>query len=254
MPRYARMKTNTKVYHVVDRGINKQDIFLDKQDILKYIKEIENTKEKYMYEIYAYALMSDHVHFIIFDKNENMSTAIQSLNIRYTSYFNKKYERTGHLFENRFKSHVINNQEYLKNVVRYIHKNPENAGLKPYIWTSYYEYINKPKLINSTQVLKCFSDNEHAINNFIKFHQNYDKIKDFNKDYELMNRISDEEAIKIIKECIKEDNLLKIQNYAKNEKYKIIKQILKLEAITKEQISRIVGISTRTIRNIEKSS
>ena len=90
MPRCARIKTNTKVYHVIIRGINKQDIFLDKQDFLKYIKEIKNTKDKYDYEIYAYALMNDHVHFIIFDKNENISTVIQSLNVRYTFYFNSK--------------------------------------------------------------------------------------------------------------------------------------------------------------------
>ena len=254
MPRYARIKTSTKVYHVINRGINKQDIFLDKQDVLKYIKEIKNTKEKYKYEIYAYALMSDHVHFVIFDGNETMSTAIQSLNIRYTLYFNKKYERTGHLFENRFKSYVINNQEYLKNVVRYIHKNPENAGLKPYLWTSYYEYVNKPELINSKEVLNCFGYNNEALNNFIEFHNNYNKNWDYYKNYELISKMTDEEAINIIKETLEEKNLLKIQNYNKKEKYKIIKQILKIEAITKEQISRIVGISTRTIRKIEKSS
>ena len=77
-----------------------------------------------------------------------MSIAIQSLNVSYSSYFNKKYERTGHLFENRFKSKVVDSTEYLKSVVRYIHKNPENAGLKSYEWTSYYEYIYKYKLIN----------------------------------------------------------------------------------------------------------
>lgn len=132
MARAPRKKSYTKVYHMIIRGINKQDIFLDKQDFLKFIKEVERTKEKYQYEIYAYALMNDHVHFVIYDKNENVSIAIQSLNVSYSSYFNKKYERTGHLFENRFKSKTVDSSEYLKSVVRYIHKNPENAGLKPY--------------------------------------------------------------------------------------------------------------------------
>ena len=254
MPRCARIKSSTKIYHVINRGINKQDIFLDNQDFFKYIKELENTKEKYEYELLAYALMSDHVHFVIFDKNENFSTAIQSLNIRYTSYFNKKYERTGHLFENRFKSHTIGEEKYLKNVVRYIHKNPETAGLKPYIWTSYYEYISKPKLINPLQVLKCFNDNTtKAIKDFIEFHKIYNEKDDFGEDYELINRITDEEAIEIIKHLVHENNLIKIQNYPKEEKYKMIQKILKINGITKEQISRILGISRRTIIRIGKN-
>lgn len=255
MPRDKRKKSSTKVYHVIDRGINKQDILLDKQDFIKYVEEIKNTKEKYEYEIYAYALMNDHVHFIIHDKNENMSKAIQSLNIRYSSYFNKKYQRTGHLFENRFRSKVVESESYLKNLVRYIHKNPECAGLKPYIWTSYNEYLSRNNIISGEAVLKVFGDYKgEALNNFKKFHKDYIKFQDYNKDYELVTQITDEEAIDIIKNILKEENLLKVQNYEKNEKEKAIKIILEIEGIRKEQLSRILGISTKTIRNIEKKS
>ena len=254
MPRCARIKTSTKIYHIINRGINKQDIFLDKQDFRKYIKEVENTKEKYGYEIYAYALMNDHVHFVIYDKSENISTAIQSLNIRYTEYFNKKYERTGHLFENRYKSYAINDEEYLKNVVRYIHKNPENAGLKPYEWTSYYEYFKKTKLINPTIVLNFFGcDYNQSINNYIEFHNNYIKNQDIGKNYEMITKITDDEAIQIIKNILKEDNLLKVQNYIKEEKYNAIHKIVKIDGITKQQISRIIGVNRKTIGRIEKS-
>ena len=119
MPRMERIKSKTKVYHVVDRGINKQNIFLDQQDLKKYREEVKKTKEKYNYEILAYAFMNNHVHFVIYDKNDNMSTAIQSLNVRYSIYFNKKYDRIGHLFENRFKSRVIENEKYLRTVSVY---------------------------------------------------------------------------------------------------------------------------------------
>lgn len=253
MARAPRKKSYTKVYHMIIRGINKQDIFLDKQDFLKFIKEVERTKEKYQYEIYAYALMNDHVHFVIYDKNENVSIAIQSLNVSYSSYFNKKYERTGHLFENRFKSKTVDSSEYLKSVVRYIHKNPENAGLKPYEWTSYYEYLYKEKLINKDMVLKVFGEDiNDAINNFKYFHKNYTKYQDYDKDYELLTHITDEEAIEIIKNVIMEQNLLRIQQYDKEQKEKAIMKILKIEGITKVQIARIIGISTKTIRKIEK--
>lgn len=253
MARAPRKKSYTKVYHMIIRGINKQDIFLDKQDFLKFIKEVERTKEKYQYEIYAYALMNDHVHFVIYDKNENMSIAIQSLNVSYSSYFNKKYERTGHLFENRFKSKTVDSSEYLKSVVRYIHKNPENAGLKPYEWTSYYEYLYKEKLINKNMVLKVFGEDiNEAINNFKYFHKNYTKYQDYDKGYELLTHITDDEAIEIIKNVIMEQNLLRIQQYDKEQKEKAIMKILKIEGITKVQIARIIGISTKTISKIEK--
>ena len=110
MPRCNRTKAITKVYHVIIRGINKQDIFLEKEDFFKFIQEIKNTKEKYKYQIYAYSFMNDHVHFVIYDENENMSTAIQSLNVRYSSYYNRKYERYGHLFENRYKSKTVESE------------------------------------------------------------------------------------------------------------------------------------------------
>lgn len=252
MSRLKREISISKVYHVIIRGINKQDIFIDKQDYLKFIKEVERTKEKYKYEIYAYSFMNDHVHFVIYDKNDNISIVIQSLNVSYSSYFNKKYERTGHLFENRFKSKAIENEGYLKNVVRYIHKNPGNAGLKRYEWTSYNEYLYKEKLINKDIVIKIFGeDKDSSINNFKYFHKNYSKYQDYDKEYELLTRISDEEAIEIIKNIIKEENPLKIQQYDKIKKEKVVMKILKIEGITKEQMSRIIGINRKTIRNIE---
>lgn len=245
MPRERRKIACSKVYHVIVRGINKQDIFFDNQDLRKFVKELKRIKEKYKFEIYAYAFMNNHVHLVINDENERLSTEIQSLTISYSSYFNKKYERTGHLFENRFKSHEIENENYLKNVVRYIHKNPENAGLKKYIWTSYYEYINcNEKLISHKQVMSVFDNN---IGNFKVFHDIYEKNEDYYKDYEMINKLQDEEAIKIIQEIIDEPNLIKIQNYEARKKKEVIEKIVKIEGITKVQVARILGISKSTI-------
>ena len=245
MPRKKRERSISKVYHIIIRGINKQDIFLDKQDFYKLVKEVERTKQKYAYEIYAYSLMNDHIHFVIYDKGDKMSIAMQSLNVSYCSYFNKKYERTGHLFENRFKSHKIENENYLKNVVRYIHKNPENAGMQKYIWTSYFEYIhNDSKLISTEQVMDIFENN---IENFKSFHNIYKKNQDYDKGYEMIARLKDEEAIKIIKEIVYEPNVINIQNYEKEKRKETIKKILKIEGITKVQIARILGISKSTI-------
>lgn len=250
MARCPRLKSYTKVYHIIVRGINKQDIFLDTQDLRKFRKELKRAKEKYQFELYAYSFMSNHVHLIIKDENENLEIMMKSLTVSYSNYFNKKYERIGHLFENRFKSYAIEDESYLKNVVRYIHKNPENAGIKPYAWTSYYEYINnKQKMIDTKQVMSLF---EYSIENFKIYHSRYEKHEDYDKNYEMISKLQDEEAIRLIQEILNEPNLLKIQNYETNKKKEAIRKILKIEGITKVQISRILGINRKTIYRIEK--
>lgn len=249
MPRKNRIKAFSKIYHVIIRGINKQDIFLDKQDYKKFYKELNRVKEKFEFEIYAYALMKNHVHLVIFDKNENLSLMMQSLNISYSIYFNKKYERIGHVFQNRFKSHNIEDEKYLKNVIRYIHKNPEISGLKPYENTSYQEYIdNNCKSIEPQKVLKIFSNN---IEFFKNFHDSYITNQDYDKDYEMPGKLQDDEAIEKIKEIVNESNIMKIQNYEVNNKREVLKKIMKIEGITKKQICRILGISKSTIMRIK---
>lgn len=249
IPRSPRQKSNTNVYHIIVRGINRQDIFLDKQDYRKFLKEIKRTKETYKYELYAYILMPNHIHLVINDMNNNLSTFMQSLNISYTYYFNKKYERVGHLFENRFKSKIVEEESYLKNVVRYVHKNPENAGMQElYFWSSYREYLsNKQNLIDKQFIMDLFQNN---IENFKRFHKDYIKNQDIDKDYEMITKMEDEEAIKIMKELSKEENLMKIQKYDKDRKREIIEKFIKIEGIKKVQIARILGINKRTIERM----
>ena len=122
MPRKAREISKTKTYHIMLRGNDKQDIFFEEQDYKKFINEISNTKQKYKYELFAYCLMTNHVHMVIFDRNDNISKAIQSLAVSYSSYFSKKYDKVGHLFQNRFFSKSVETREYLIQLCRYITK------------------------------------------------------------------------------------------------------------------------------------
>ena len=175
MPRIARKISNTKVYHIILRGNDKQDIFFDEQDYIKFIKELIKVKEKYQCEYYAYCLMSNHVHMVIYDKQNMISKIIQSIAIAYSSYFSKKYEKVGHLFQNRFLSKNIESREYLLEVVRYIHQNPLKAKITntdKYRWSSYQEYIRKEIIINPKQVLSIFGNTKQdSIENFIYFHK-----------------------------------------------------------------------------------
>lgn len=159
MPRMARKASNTKVYHVILRGNDKQDIFFDEQDYKKILKEIVNTKEKYKYELYAYCLMTNHVHLVIYDKNDMLSKIIQSLAVTYSAYFSKKYEKTGHLFQNRFLSKEVETSKYLMQVCRYIHQNSLKAKISTvdkYKWSSFKEYIYGEKIISTKMLLSLF--------------------------------------------------------------------------------------------------
>ncbi len=102
MPRQPRRKSHSKVYHCMLRGVNKQDIFFEKKDYLEFEDIIRKTKKKFLYQLYSYVLMPNHIHLEIKDENQKLSPIIHSMATSYANYFNKKYERTGHLFENRF--------------------------------------------------------------------------------------------------------------------------------------------------------
>lgn len=102
MPRISRQYSNTKVYHIIVRGIDKQDIFLVDKAKNKFFKILRETKEKYTFEVYSsYCLMYNHVYIVIYYKENQLSKLMQSLEIRYSIYFNKRYNRIGHLFRNR---------------------------------------------------------------------------------------------------------------------------------------------------------
>ena len=250
-----RQIANSKLYHVVIRGVNKQNIFYDKQDVKKYQKEIQETKQKYQYSLLAYAFMDNHVHFVVKDIKNNISTFMQSLRIRYVKYFNTKYERINNLGEFRFKSKPIETEDYLKNVVRYIHKNPEKIGESINSWrTSYLEYIEqKEYLAQIEDVIALFTKDGNYIENFIEFHKNYNVWQDYDKDYELNVRITDQEAVQEILRLIKEDNIMAFQRYTQEDQNYWIKKIGRIEGITKSQIARILGISRKSVhRKINK--
>ena len=145
MPRKARDKTECGIYHISIRGNNKQDIFIDDQDRIEYLARLQRYKETYKVGIYAYCLMTNHVHLLVFDNGQDISRFMQGLNLSYVIYFNNKYKRSGHLFQDRFTSSVVDNEQYLFQVSRYIHLNPIKAKLvkKPeeYRWSSYCNYI-----------------------------------------------------------------------------------------------------------------
>ena len=145
MPRRAREKSKTGVYHVIFRGINKQRIFEEEQDYRKFLYALKDQQPKSEYEIYAYCLMTNHIHLLMKEGEEELGTVFRRIASKYVQWYNGKYERVGHLFQDRFKSEVVETPGYFLGVLRYIHQNPLKAGmvqkLSDYPWSSYREYF-----------------------------------------------------------------------------------------------------------------
>lgn len=253
MPRMARQKSNSKVYHVLLRGNARQDIFLDKQDFCKFIKEIAITKEKYSYELYTYCLMTNHVHLILYDKDDNLSKALQSLAVSYSSYWNKKYERVGHVFQNRFLSKCVETKEYLKNLCRYIHQNPEKSGIakmQDYQWSSYQEFVKECRLIDNKQILMLFGNGKQdSIPYFIQFHNIniQENTMENLMEYEMIDRLNDEQASQYIIEILGLKNVQDISKCDRDSRNKYLRKLAHVQGISNLQIARLTGLSRKMV-------
>ena len=130
MSRLARKISESGLYHIVFRGINRQHIF-EKASDYKKMKEILTELKKDMgYEIYVYCFMSNHVHILLKEKSMgDISLIMKRLLTKYARWYNIKYGRSGALIENRYKSKPIDVDEYFLSVVRYIHQNPVKAKI-----------------------------------------------------------------------------------------------------------------------------
>jgi len=166
------------------RGNSGRDIFLDDEDRQKFLNTLTNKKKDNEFILYAYCLMDNHVHLVLKENKDNISHIMKRINTVYAIYFNKKYQQSGHFFQDRFKSEVIEGEPYLLAAIRYIHNNPLKARLvkvpEDYKWSSYSEYLNnQTRMIITEDVLRLFSKNlPKALSLFIKFSQEEDK-RDF---------------------------------------------------------------------------
>lgn len=165
MARRPRIEFDGAFYHVITRGNQRQKVFKDKEDYTRYLAILGDYKERYKYFLYAYVLMSNHVHLLIETQEAPLSKILQGINQRYTIYFNRRYRTVGHLFQGRYKAILCDKDEYLLTLVKYIHLNPVRAGIvksaDKYEWSSHCFYVEKSErkdiIIDTDQVLGMFS-------------------------------------------------------------------------------------------------
>jgi putative transposase len=252
MPRGAREKSSSGIYHVVLRGINKQRIFEDNQDYCKFLEIIKTNKDKSGYIIYAYCLMNNHIHLLIKEVAEPLGNTFRRIGASFVYWYNWKYNRCGHLFQDRFKSEPVETDSYFLTVLRYIHQNPTKAGMvkeiEQYPWSSYQEYTTKAEICDTKFALKLFSeDYQEALELWEKF--NYAQNNDRCLEYDDGNRLNDTEATELIQSIVGVKIPTEIQRYEKQKRNFVIRK-LKNAGLSIRQISRLTGISFGITRGI----
>ena len=130
MPRYPRNLQKAICFHVITQGLNKSYIFEREEDIKYYIKTMYFLAKELKIQIISYCIMNNHAHMLLKINNiKDLSKYMQRLNTRYGKYFNKKYNRVGYVFRDRFKSEGIYSEKHLFNCIKYIYDNPVKAGM-----------------------------------------------------------------------------------------------------------------------------
>ena len=245
MPREARKKSKSGIYHIMIRGINRQEIFEDDEDREKFIQTVAIYKEKCNFKVYGYCLMNNHIHLLI--KDENLAVTMRKICASYVYWYNWKYKRIGPLYQDRFKSEVVEDDSYLLSVLRYIHQNPVKAGMventAEYRWSSYGEYLNKVNIVDVSLVLGMMTKDQFRDYNNAESQGKY-------LEYDESIRVDDNEAREKIKEIARVKNVNEIQYIEKFQRDIIVKQIKNVDGISIRQISRITGLSYNSVRNI----
>ncbi|MBS4536477.1 transposase [Clostridium sp. D2Q-14] len=250
MPRSMRKISETGIYHIMVRGNEKRNIFIDKWDKMKFINILKQIKYEEDYDLFAYCIMPNHVHIIIKESTSGISHIMRRINTIYAQYFNYKYDRVGHVFQDRFKSEVIENDTYLLCAIRYIHNNPVRANIvkvpMDYSWSSYKDYINgKSELIDRNFPLLLFNNNiNKAITLFTKFtlKSNKDEFLDIQNYPENNNNILSKQ------DCV---NLMNSYCEKYNVSLNILMNIKAYKLIRDEMIRKIKDNSKLSLRELE---
>ena len=179
MARPLRIEFKGALYHILSRGNDRCDIFLGDDDYEVFLSVLEEMSERFEVDIFAYVLMSNHYHLLIRTNQDNLSKSMQWVGTTYTRRFNLKHFRSGHLFQGRFKSILVQNDAYLMRLSCYIHRNPLRAGLvnrlSDYRWSSYRAYAYKAShtnWLNKNLILSQFKGKD-SYKTYRKKVQNY---------------------------------------------------------------------------------
>lgn len=176
MARPLRIEYEGALYHVTSRGNERKDIYYTKRDNDVFREIMESAYKRFKIIIHAYCLLTNHYHFLIETPKANLSKCMQYINSSYTTYFNRKRKRAGHLFQGRYAGILVEEEAYLLKLSRYIHLNPIRANMaklpEEFEWSSYKYYVKngarKPIFLDTKRTLGYFHDDVSRYKGFVE--------------------------------------------------------------------------------------
>lgn len=254
IPRTAREKSESGIYHVILRGTNRQKIFYDENDRQRFLDTLKRYKTGHAYNMLGWCLMGNHIHLLLQEVEADLAATMKRIGVSYAGYYNRKYNTTGHLFQDRYKSEAVEIDEYLLAVLRYIHQNPVKAGIvkhpAEWEWSSclgyYGDTIYPSELLDSELILSMFSESKDvAIESFKRF--NEAENMDICLEETDVVRLSDEKAREEIIKKIAPFSIMEIKSLKKEQRDEVLTRIKKIKGLTQRQAARILGISPNLI-------
>ena len=244
MPRQARRMSNSGYMHIITRGIGRQLLFEEDQDYLHYLTALEKYSRETGVSICAYCLMENHVHLLVHGESGQIVLLMKKLGVNYSGWFNWKYERVGHLFQDRYKSDPVENDGYLFTVFRYILQNPEKAGICPaaeYRWSSYRLFDHAPAFMELDPFRRKMNMEQYR--EFINT-GNDDVCLEFCEAPH-----NDQWAQSVIQKELGLRSGTEIQNFDKASRNAAL-SMLKTKGLTIRQIERLTGINRNIIQRV----
>lgn len=243
MPRMARTKSITGYMHIIVRGIGRQILFEETRDYERYLDKLEQYCLETDVKVCAYCLMENHVHLLVNGELASIILLMKKLGVSYSGYYNRKYDRIGHLFQDRYRSEPVEKKRYLLTVFRYILQNPQKAAIcaaSDYPWSSYRCYEEPPDFMDLSVIRGLLGD-RRQFERFIN-----SESQDSCLEYAEIKH-DDEWAKQELINCLGIPEGMKLQSAGKKERTEALIKLKKC-GLTIRQIERLTGIGRNIVQ------
>ncbi len=246
MPRHARTKSESGIYHVMLRGINKQVIFQDDEDCEKYLQCLGEYQDICGFTLFAYCLMGNHVHLLLREGAEPLAQVFKRLGCKYVYWYNWKYKRTGHLFQDRFRSEAVDDDAYFLEALRYIYQNPVKAGIckgpEEYPWSSYHTASPYAKLADTQKLAELMPP--ESVAEFMA-----QPGAEVFLDIDDGARLNDREAAEIIRAVCALEHTTQFAELDEEEQRELLPQLRERKCSIR-QLARLTGVSKAQVERL----
>ncbi|MCC5909731.1 MAG: transposase [Clostridiaceae bacterium] len=276
MGRKPRVEFERAIYHVIKRGNNREYIFQHKEDKEHLLAFIEAANEDDAFYLLGYVIMDNHYHLMIETKEKPLNKIMQKVNNAYSKNYNKRYQRSDHVFGGRYKAILVKDDKYLFSLLRYIHNNPVRAkmceSIAQYNWSSDQYYRNNvKKLVHIDKILKILSTNRRiALQEYDRFMDQQEpikKAKDFYEETEVIGgsheennsnkskKYNDKDLDEILRRVVANEEdfqLIKLasrKRYLRNYKISYVKTAVE-QGYTFKEIGSNIGVSAEAVNKI----